>query len=96
MERATHRCPCCGCLTLEQAPPGTQDICPVCYWEDDPLQSADPLATDGPNRVSLRAARRNYQDFRASHAAYRARVRAPLCHEAPRARFVDGETEFVS
>jgi hypothetical protein len=32
-----HPCPCCGYLVFA-GPPGSAEICPVCYWEDDHLQ----------------------------------------------------------
>jgi hypothetical protein len=35
-------CPCCGCLTLGDEPPGTSIICGVCFWEDDGVQFRDP------------------------------------------------------
>ena len=36
--RKRHLCPCCGYLTLEDTSPGSHLICPICFWEDDPLQ----------------------------------------------------------
>ena len=36
--RMRYACPCCGFLTLDEAPPGTFAICPVCFWEDDDVQ----------------------------------------------------------
>jgi len=36
---------------------GAFEICPVCNWEDDPAQSADPNLSDGANALSLDAAR---------------------------------------
>ena len=53
-------CPCCGSKTL-----GTLDnyeICGVCGWEDDPLQSADPDYAGGANLESLNSARRRWQE----------------------------------
>jgi hypothetical protein len=50
-------CPCCECLTLDEKPPGTFDICPVCGWEDDDAQFRDPDYEGGANRVSLAQAR---------------------------------------
>jgi hypothetical protein len=38
-------CPCCEYLTLEDEP-GHFDICPVCFWEDDPIQR-DDIEYDG-------------------------------------------------
>ena len=29
-----YPCPCCGCLTMPQAPPGSWARCPVCGWND--------------------------------------------------------------
>src|SRR5436305_8121773 len=61
-----YACPCCGFLTLEEPPPGTYEICPVCYWEDDPVQFDDPSYTGGANRVSLAQARQNFLDLGAA------------------------------
>jgi len=49
-----HSCPCCGFETLEEAPPGTFDICVVCGWEDDNVQFDDPDYGGGANVDSLR------------------------------------------
>jgi lysophospholipase L1-like esterase len=49
-------CPCCGYLTLSERPPGTYQICDICFWEDDYVQSADPDYEGGANRESLRQA----------------------------------------
>ncbi|WP_255989182.1 CPCC family cysteine-rich protein [Chitinolyticbacter albus] len=45
-------CPCCGFLTFEEAY-GSYSICPVCDWEDDGLQLANPVAAGGANHRSL-------------------------------------------
>jgi Cysteine-rich CPCC len=45
-------CPCCGFLTLEQEY-GSYSICPVCGWEDDPVQLANPSSGGGANKQSL-------------------------------------------
>ena len=50
-------CPCCQCLTLSEAPPGTYEICTECGWEDDPVQFADPTYHGGANGESLEEAR---------------------------------------
>jgi hypothetical protein len=31
---APYPCPCCGHLVYIE-PPGSHDICKVCFWEDD-------------------------------------------------------------
>jgi hypothetical protein len=52
--------PCrgCGFLVLD-GPPGTFAICPVCGWEDDNVQAADPSYQGGANGVSLSDHRRD-------------------------------------
>jgi len=37
-----YPCPCCGYRTLISPPPGTYDICEVCFWEDDAGQFEYP------------------------------------------------------
>ena len=56
-------CPCCGYKTLSEEPPGTFDICRVCFWEDDAAQYYDPYLKNGPNGVSLRQAQKNFMKF---------------------------------
>lgn len=82
-EHPKYTCPCCGYLTLDEAPPGSFDICPVCDWEDDRVQFADPDFQGGANEVSLREARRNYEAFGASDKRSVERVRSPRPDECP-------------
>jgi Cysteine-rich CPCC len=56
-----YACPCCDFLTLTEAPSGSYAICPVCRWEDDPVQFRDPDYTGGANRPSLRQARETFR-----------------------------------
>lgn len=56
-----YNCPCCGNRTLDGRPPGTYEICPVCYWEDDKIQYDDPDYEGGANNISLNKARVNYK-----------------------------------
>lgn len=76
-------CLCCGCRTLSEAPPGTYEICPVCFWEDDPVQAKDPTYRGGANEVSLVEARVNYQRIGATDERSREHVRSPLPSELP-------------
>ena len=78
-----YACPCCGFITLTAKPPGTFELCPVCYWEDDGVQFEDPEYVGGANRESLNAARRNFQDFGASSRTALSKVRRPLPEEEP-------------
>ena len=76
-------CPCCGFLTLEEEPPGTYDICPVCFWEDDLVQFNNPGHGGGANKVSLFEARQNFARMGVSEARFKQNVRPPLPQEFP-------------
>ena len=76
-------CPCCGSLTLTEAPPGTFDICGVCLWEDDDVQFDDADYEGGANRVSLNQARENYRTQRVSKPRFKANARPPRPNEQP-------------
>lgn len=78
-----HVCPCCGFLTLSEPPPGTFEICPVCYWEDDDVQFNDPNYTGGANQDSLNQARQNFKKFGTSSMKYFGEVRKPYPNEVP-------------
>jgi hypothetical protein len=52
MNDAPSPCPVCGFIVFS-GPPGSYDICPVCGWEDDPVQLVHPLLQGGANRKSL-------------------------------------------
>jgi hypothetical protein len=77
------RCPCCGFLTLQKAPPGTFALCKVCFWEDDALQFHQPDREGGANTVSLNQARENFRVHGVSEPRFRPNVRPPLPHEKP-------------
>jgi rubrerythrin len=55
-ERELLPCPVCGALCLEEK--GAYEICPVCGWEDDPLQRREPNFAGGANKMSLNEAKR--------------------------------------
>ena len=46
-----YACPCCGEKTLPDI--GEFDICPICKWEDYPLQRNNPNDDMGANTKSL-------------------------------------------
>lgn len=77
-EKAKYPCPCCGYRTLDEEPPGTFDICPVCYWEDDNIQFENPKYAGGANEMSLEEARKNFKEFGAVSKKYLDNVRLPL------------------
>ncbi|WP_417794242.1 CPCC family cysteine-rich protein [Terasakiella pusilla] len=78
-----YPCPCCGYLTYEEEPSGNFDICPVCFWEDDPFQATDPTTAQGANKVSLLQAQINYKEFGACEHEMRRHVRPPKEGEKP-------------
>ncbi|HGM6067654.1 TPA: CPCC family cysteine-rich protein [Stenotrophomonas maltophilia] len=51
-------CPSCGFLTLEDCY-GSFAICPICDWEDDGVQLANPTSAGGANGESLVQAQQN-------------------------------------
>ena len=56
--KAGHICPVCGQFEFSES--GSFEICPVCRWEDDNIQSADPDFAGGANSLSLNEYRKKY------------------------------------
>ncbi|MBR4718788.1 MAG: hydrolase [Lachnospiraceae bacterium] len=73
------RCPCCGYYTLPNA--GAYEICPVCFWEDDPVQEDDPDLAGGANDLSLTECRNNFEKFGACEERFVSKVRKPMPEE---------------
>ena len=71
-----YTCPCCGYKTLDE-PIGNFDICPICFWEADSVQSTNLDYEGGPNKVSLRQARQNFLEFGACRKDMLQHVRKP-------------------
>ncbi len=85
-----YQCKCCGYYTLTEKPvnpetsPGTFEICPVCYWEDDSLQFLNPDYKGGANTVSLNEAKSNFKKFGACCENAIQYTRLPkLCEKIP-------------
>lgn len=77
-----YPCPCCNYLTYEDIPPqGEYEICPVCYWEDDPVQSKDQDYTGGANEVSLNQAKKNFFKYGAISESLKKYTRLPKKNE---------------
>lgn len=57
------KCLCCENYTLDHMTGNTFQLCPVCYWEDDGIQSNDSEYPGGANSISLSEARINYKQF---------------------------------
>ncbi|MGM7777732.1 CPCC family cysteine-rich protein [Arthrobacter sp. KNU-44] len=54
-----YPCPCCGHLIFGE-PPGSYEICSVCFWEDDAVQLRWPTFEGGANHPSLIESQRAY------------------------------------
>ncbi|MDH5667027.1 MAG: CPCC family cysteine-rich protein [Nitrospira sp.] len=57
-----YPCSCCGYLTFADAV-GSDDICPICFWEDDVVQLAFPDMAGGANKCSLIEGQRGFAEF---------------------------------
>lgn len=53
-------CPCCRAYFFSEK--HSYEICPVCGWEDDPLQKKDPDFAGGANILSLNEARKRLRE----------------------------------
>lgn len=71
---SSYPCPCCGHLTFGE-PPGSYDICDVCFWEDDRIQLRWPDWTGGANGPSLIEAQRTYAELGAMEFRFTGLVR---------------------
>lgn len=72
------RCPCCGYRSLLER--AGDEICPVCFWEDDGQDDGDAdIVRGGPNGdLSLSQARTNFKTFGACSAESLPHVRPPF------------------
>ena len=75
-EPKKYKCPCCGYFTFEKKE-RAYDICPVCFWEDDPEQFKNPTLVGGANHVSLCDARVHFKQFGACDMEMKKYVRGP-------------------
>ncbi|MFB9413942.1 CPCC family cysteine-rich protein [Dactylosporangium matsuzakiense] len=75
-----YPCVCCGHLTLDE-PPGSYEICPVCFWEDDLIQLRWPDWYGGANRPCLIEAQQNFRRFAACDERSRRHTRPALNDE---------------
>ncbi len=84
LKETWYPCPCCGSYTLREQ--GAYEICPVCFWEDDPFQSENENDPEGANKISLSDARKNYRVFGACDAEFVRSVRAARPEEKNQVR----------
>lgn len=79
MEYLNFKCPCCGFYTLNER--GKYEICPVCLWEDDGVQTRAPGFSGGANKADLANARSNFYSFGACEERLAGKGRKPHCSE---------------
>ncbi|WP_435295813.1 CPCC family cysteine-rich protein [Streptosporangium sp. G11] len=89
-----YPCVCCGRLTMAE-PPGSYQICPVCFWEDDAVQLRWPNWAAGANKTSLIEAQQHFQDYGACDERSLEHVRPPEDDEPmdPSWRPIDSERD---
>jgi len=78
-------------------PPGSYDICEICFWEDDALQLEFATTLDGgANTMTLAAAQRDFADFAAKSVSRTAHVRKPNANDRrdPQWRPIDPTDRF--
>jgi hypothetical protein len=75
-----YPCPCCGHLVFTD-PPGSDDICLICFWEDDLTQLRWPELAGGANASSLAEAQRSFAKCGASEERFVTDVRPPAADE---------------
>jgi hypothetical protein len=72
-------CPCCGYLVFSGSP-GSDEICPICFWQDD-ISQLRFVRSAGANRVSLSEGQQNYAAYNASEERVKQYVRPPRVSE---------------
>jgi Cysteine-rich CPCC len=75
-----YTCPCCGYKTIEREDT-FYDLCPVCFWETDPIQLANPHYKGGANQPSLAEAQQHFILFGACEKDDLFKTRMPLADE---------------
>lgn len=91
-----YPCPCCGWLVFRE-PPGSYDICPICFWEDDLVQLRWPDFGGGANGPSLIDAQAIFAERGAMEERFLRHVRAPAPTEQhdPEWRPFDPEVDTI-
>lgn len=72
------KCACCGYKTMELDEAEYHEICPVCFWENDPIQNKNENYIGGANQISLIEAKANYALFGAITEGMIKYVRPPF------------------
>ncbi len=80
MAAALLPCPCCGHRTLPEL--GQYELCPVCFWEDDPNQPEHPDSASGANGKPLVDSQQAYLRIGAMDELFLPKVRLAHPSEA--------------
>lgn len=72
-----YPCPSCGFLMFSTPPGSDEEICDICLWQDDASSLRFATIPDGPNKVSLIEAQKNFAAYGAAEPRLRAQARAP-------------------
>lgn len=90
-----YPCPCCGYLVFDE-PPGSGDICLICFWEDDAEQLRFPTLEDATNVVSLMQAQSGYAQYGAIEERFAGDVRKPSAEDTrdPEFRPIEASDDF--
>jgi hypothetical protein len=75
-EPRKYPCPCCGYVVFDE-PPGSYEICPICFWEDDGVQLRWPDWSGGANKPSLIEAQKAFEQIGACEERLTPHVRPP-------------------
>ena len=70
-----YTCPACGYLSFDE-PPGSDEICHICFWHDDITQLRFPIE-GGANHTSLVRAQENYEEYGAVEKRLMAHTKKP-------------------
>jgi hypothetical protein len=71
-----YPCPCCG-YDVYSEPPGSYEICPICFWEDDIVQLAFPDLKGGANKCSLIEGQQTFARIGSCEERVKSHVRPP-------------------
>lgn len=71
-----YTCPCCGYLSFN-SPPGSHEICTICFWEDDISQLRFALQSGGANKESLIVSQKNFEEMGSIERRFVTQTRDP-------------------
>jgi hypothetical protein len=78
-------------------PPGSEEICKIWFWQDDASSLRFATVAEGPNRVSLIEAQKNYMSFGAAeqHLKQQVRLPRPVDKRGPTWRPIDPDIDVL-